>query len=158
ANFGSYYDVCFLDSTTGHIAGSRVLHTVDAGITWQQTQTGLHNTTYLAVSFIDFNTGWVAGLFNLWVGDGTLEKTIDGGTSYELLPSGINETFNDVVFIDYSNGIAVGENGTILISSYGGESWQLEDCGFTVTLHAIHMFVAGSAIVVGDNATILMRD
>ncbi|MCL4474240.1 MAG: YCF48-related protein [Actinobacteria bacterium] len=78
-----------------------------------------------AVSFIDANTGWAAGVA------GTILKTTDGGATWStsvpstnclgIVTSGCNLT--SISFIDSTHGVAVGEYGTIWKTADGGSTW-----------------------------------
>jgi len=67
------------------------------------------------------------------------------------------EHLNDIHFINDQQGLAVGENGTILGTNDGGQSWFLENSGVTDHLSAIASDDQ-AVIIIGHNGTILRRD
>ena len=58
-----------------------------------------------------------------WVSNGTILKTIDGGTTWTTLSSGTTNDLNSVYFTDANTGYAVGDTGTILKTIDGGTTW-----------------------------------
>lgn len=54
---------------------------------------------------------------------GEIIRTTDGGTNSFKQLSGITERLLDVSFIDSSNGVAVGYQGTILRTTNAGVTW-----------------------------------
>ncbi|MCP4716720.1 MAG: hypothetical protein GY868_16485, partial [Deltaproteobacteria bacterium] len=95
-----YNNVCFVDRQTGWIVGERgtVLHTRDGGVTWEEQMPKdfeRHSfedellrprPTLFSVFFIDRQRGWFCGI------DATIGRTVDGGATWELLPTGIDFT------------------------------------------------------------------
>ncbi|MBN2031528.1 T9SS type A sorting domain-containing protein [bacterium] len=58
------------------------------------------------------------------VGDGgTIMKTSDGGSNWDLLNSGTNDDLNAVCFVSQNTGWVVGDNNTVLKTTDGGLSW-----------------------------------
>ncbi|MDG1295972.1 MAG: YCF48-related protein, partial [Saprospiraceae bacterium] len=71
------------------------------------------------VFFADANNGWIVG--NL----GSIQHTIDGGTTWVAQTSGVTEELQSVYFADVNTGWAVGLNKTILKTSDGGTTWSV---------------------------------
>ncbi len=69
------------------------------------------------VYFTNPQTGYVVG------SDGTVLKTIDGGTNWFALTPGITDTLRSVFFTDDSTGYASGANGKIIKTIDAGNSW-----------------------------------
>lgn len=70
-------DRCWIAGTPG----SRILHTSDAGLTWQLLDTG-QNAPILGLSFVDDRHGWAVGAF------GTILATTDGGQTWQRQRAG----------------------------------------------------------------------
>ena len=63
--------------------------------------------------------------------DGFLGLSLDQGMNVEtnILPAGVNTSFNDHAMFDYVSGIVVGDSGVILFTDRAGEN---EDIGFQI--------------------------
>lgn len=68
----------------------------------------------------DENTAITVGQY------GTIMKTTDGGTTWNLKESGITTSLFYVHFTDGNTGWAVGDLGVILKTSDGGEAWSVQ--------------------------------
>ena len=112
----SWLSVTAISSSIAWVSGDsgKVLSTTDGGTTWLSVSSG--GSILYGVSFVDANTGWVAGS-----GLGIL-ASVDAGASFDLqtLPasSGVPRA---VFFTDSANGWAVGAAGMILHTSSGGD-------------------------------------
>lgn len=71
------------------------------------------NTLY----FTDDDNGFAAG------DNGTLLRTIDGGTTWEIESSGTTNNLASISFVDYKNGFIVGADSTFLKTVDGGTTW-----------------------------------
>ena len=49
-----------------------------------------------------------------------IQKTMDGGQSWDAQETGAEDVLEDIFFLDDKHGWAVGENGLILYTSNGG--------------------------------------
>jgi photosystem II stability/assembly factor-like uncharacterized protein len=114
--------VYFTDVNTGYAVGSRsvgisdgiILKTIDGGSTWTDVYQGKTGQMLNSVYFPDANTGYAVGE------SGTILKTTNGGTSWNTLSSGTDNSLASVYFIDANTGFVVGEGGTILKTTNGG--------------------------------------
>jgi Photosynthesis system II assembly factor YCF48 len=61
-----------------------------------------------------------------------------------------------ISFADPTYGWAVGENGTILLTTDGGATWQKRDSGVSADLYGVHFTDPTHGWAVGDNGTILL--
>ena len=102
------FDVDFIDTQEGWIAGEGLYHTSDGGAHWEM-HSPLTKKDFHDVQFLDANQGWLAGEIGLAF------YTQDGGASWQLA-SNPDSSANllGMNFIDPSNGWMVGEMGTIL--------------------------------------------
>ena len=65
----------------------------------------------------------------LWVQNGTILRTVNGGTIWNSQSSGTANNLNGVSFTDADNGTAVGVAGTILRTTNGGTTWTAQSMG-----------------------------
>ena len=85
-----------------------------------------------SVKFINTTIGFSVG------GEGTILKTIDGGTNWIAQTSGITNTLHDVCFPDINNGTAVGDSGIILRTTNAGISWSQQTSGKENNLYGVN--------------------
>jgi photosystem II stability/assembly factor-like uncharacterized protein len=143
----------FVDANEGWVVGDQAtyLHTIDGGETWKlnkfSASEGLSEDEELvsadpilyAVQFLDRQRGWIIGEF------GKIYATQNGGRSWveqqeSLLRGGVVQvggravtravdipTFFGVHFIDESNGLVAGLDGTVARTRDGGETWKFEE-------------------------------
>lgn len=85
------------------------------------------DATLRAVAFVTPETGLACG------DRGTILRTVDGGSSWQLMESGIDCPLSAVTWIDTNHAVVAGGNydritgisrGTVLLSQDGGQSWQ----------------------------------
>ena len=74
--------------------------------------------TYYAIFFIDKNTGWITG------SGGTIEKTNDGGETWQKQQTGVTASLWEISFLDEIHGWACGSESTILKTENGGDLWE----------------------------------
>jgi photosystem II stability/assembly factor-like uncharacterized protein len=127
------YDVAWPDAQHGYIAGEfgTVLATADGGATWVKRQLPTDKTLF-GMAFASAQEGWVVGI------DGLVLHTPDAGRTWTVQhgnpePATIDElAFNDAlknpgmyaIAVVGRTGIAVGDTGTILLSTDGGGTWS----------------------------------
>lgn len=119
-----FYSMHFEGSAIGYVAGGDqtgtngyVNKTTNAGDTWTLKGT-FNNITMKSVFFTSVDTGYVVGYK---YGINNMYKTTNGGTTWNLLPSGVID-FYDIWFTDPDNGVAVGEG--ITLTTDAGSSWN----------------------------------
>ena len=126
------YDVAWPDAKHGYIAGefATLIATDDGGVTWRKRELPTEKTIF-GIAFSTANEGWAVGI------DGLLLHTTDAGVTWTVQhgnpqPATIDElAFTDAlknpgmyaVSVVGKTGIAVGDTGTILVSSDGGATW-----------------------------------
>ncbi|MCK9617504.1 MAG: YCF48-related protein [Lentimicrobiaceae bacterium] len=79
-------------------------------------------------------------------------------TEWVSLESGTNKILYAVDFINANNGIAVGEQGTVLKTSDGGTTWQLVNAYVTNDLNSISYMDEQHAVVVGNDGQIIVTE
>lgn len=141
--------IYFVNKEVGYAVGESdtILSTKNGGRSWKVLQGGQLGAVgdddanmYSAIQFLDEETGWVAGVrvSPSTQGQHTLiQKTVDGGQTWNTQPINREDILEDIFFLDASIGWAVGENGVILHTSDGGESWESQDSGTEETLRSV---------------------
>ena len=102
-----------------------------------------------SVYFTNANTGYAVG------GNGTIMKTIDGGTNWIRQNSGTAYNIYSVCFTDFNTGYAVGNYGTILKTINGGTDWMTLSSGATNMLLSVYFPSPDIGYIVGYYGTIL---
>ena len=112
-------------------SGQIIYSTSPGGFEWQLREiesVGYNTTLGTEISSIDV----VSSSRILFSGpNGYLGLSLDQGLNVErnILPSGVNTSFNDHAMFDYVSGIVVGDSGVILFTDRAGEN---EDIGFEI--------------------------
>lgn len=125
---GRFYDVCFIDSLTGFLVGSRnkIMRTDDGGQNWQDLEINIdENYQFRSINFINSMKGYIVGR------NAILLQTSDGGQTWEQnldLPIPYHNEFYDISFRNESEGFVVGYaigNPAYLIlkTNDGGANW-----------------------------------
>lgn len=108
--------ITFLNSSTGFVCGDGgvVYKSVNGGVNWTSSNSGIAGVKLNSISFKDNNNGTVVG------NNGTVYVTANGGSSWSIQTSG---TLKNLVKVKYfgSDIVAVGEFGTILTNT--GSGW-----------------------------------
>jgi photosystem II stability/assembly factor-like uncharacterized protein len=113
-----------------------VLKTTNAGTNWFKQKEGVSTRSFLAVWFLNENTGFVAGGYNQLQYDGCISKTTNGGANWkDTVISGTE--FNSLYFINANTGFAGGTilagNSPLYKTTNGGAAWF----SFTVSAYGI---------------------
>lgn len=112
----TFNSIFFVNSLTGYVCGESavVYKTVNGGLNWTASASGIPTVKLNAIHFSDVNNGTVVG------NNGTIYVTTNGGNSWTAQTSG---TTRDLLKIKtFSNGaVAVGQWGTLLTRS--GSTW-----------------------------------
>jgi photosystem II stability/assembly factor-like uncharacterized protein len=98
----------------------------------------------LSVYFTDVNTGYVVGE------NGTILKTIDGGSNWNAQNSGTANMLNSVYFPDDSIGYAVGDSGTILKTTDGGSNWTSQNISEIMWLYSVFFTSSDTGYIAGS--------
>jgi photosystem II stability/assembly factor-like uncharacterized protein len=118
-NEGGGTDVFFFDQNSGVVSGTvfdgrgAIARTTDAGVSWS---TLFFDQAIQGMDFPQPTSGFAAG----W--GGRISHSTDTGITWTDQTSGTSANLNDLSFAsDALQGIAVGDNGTILWTANGGE-------------------------------------
>jgi photosystem II stability/assembly factor-like uncharacterized protein len=84
---------------------------------WIQQVSGT-NQNLTSIFFTDINNGFIVG------NAGTLLKTTDGGTTWDLQSLGTTVNLKTISFLDSQNGYIFGPGKTFYKTTDAGNSWQ----------------------------------
>ncbi len=105
--------------------------------------------TLHSVHFYDINTGWAVGV------GGIILHTSNGGNSWNIQESGVNENLYSVHFFDDKIGWAVGDGGIILHTNNSGENWITQQSGVNSGLLSVDFHDDSRGWAVGMEGIIL---
>lgn len=113
-------DINFFDQENGWIVGYHglILNSSDGGYSWNKQTFSVSNDDISGVSFIDNYTGWAI------TDDGDLLHTTNGGAEWHFDNSLNHGSMNDIVFMDQTNGWAVGDR--IIHTNDAGKTWEVQ--------------------------------
>ncbi|MEO6832969.1 MAG: YCF48-related protein [Chitinophagaceae bacterium] len=142
-------DIKILPSGIGYRCGYGAMqYTNDGGESWDWST--LKNDNYTALFITDSESAFTCG------GEGSIAKTLDAGHSWKILRNGNDIThkkyrLQNLLFLNASQGYAVGESGAVISTEDGGNHWS-ELASFTTTnLHGIALGPDGSIFICGEN-------
>jgi len=98
---------------------------------------------------INDQTCWSVG------NDGSIQRTVDGGMTWESQTSGTSNVLNSTFFSNEMTGWATGQYGTILNTTNGGEDWNEQTSGTSNNLQSIFFINGQTGWTVGRSGTIL---
>ena len=112
ANAGKAID--FVTNSIGYIiTTSELLETQDAGNSWSKKQnitSGNDMSFYNAIGYIVGNNGYVL-------------KSVDNGTSWNQISTGLSGNFNTITILD-DNNIILSTSNSIVKTTNGGRTWE----------------------------------
>jgi photosystem II stability/assembly factor-like uncharacterized protein len=157
----SLNDVFFLDETTGWAVGeqSTILHTGDAGATWQR-QVSPVSTGLRRVVFVDAQNGWIIGTQDwFWDEKDTLLRTTDGGQTWEESPLPLDELSYsaDMAWVDATTGWLT-TSGRVFHTTDGGETWEEQALPSEFLLYSITCVDDQHAWIAAGNAILRTTD
>jgi len=119
------YAVQFINDTVGWAVGEQgcILKTENGGSSWDKSYVDVGLFPLVSVSFVDQDTGWVAGSDKIY-------KTMNGGETWEPLEGLSNHNYSSCFFINANSGwVSASGNsmGKILYTPDGGNTWQVQD-------------------------------
>lgn len=98
---------------------------------------------------------WVNSQEGVIVGEKLIVRTSDGGTTWEEVLQKFDNRFFDVIFLDATKGVAIGEKGSIFLTEDAGKSWMKKESGTQNDLLSIAKTTTGQLTAVGINGEIL---
>jgi len=149
--FNLWSSAYFISDTKGWIVGGTLVggligKTTDAGLNWtyQVVSPGL-----TSIFFKTENKGWAVGPRGLIV------KTIDGGSTWDIVSSGTSNNLYSVNFTTEYTGWVTGDSGLILKTTDGGNTWLKEASGTASDLFSIYFPTQSTGYAVGMDGTIV---
>ena len=126
---------------------SNLYRTTNGGESWVEilstTSTPPLTSLINSIFFLDLYYGWFV------TDNGSTYKTHDGGSTWELNPSGVTNNLQDITFIDRMNGYIAGWNGKFLKTIDGGLNWTQIPTSTTLNFTSVHAFTLDSLLIVG---------
>lgn len=129
-----------------------LLHSSDGGKSWENiiksvVPHGFEN--FVAVDFVDAQTGWIIGNIAPRGSGNFILKTTDGGKTWTKQESNSNQRLTNLAFLDRQTGWIVGFNGTVLHTTDGGQNWVKQTTGTPFALQAIDFVDRNNGWAVG---------
>ncbi|MGE5499525.1 MAG: YCF48-related protein [Syntrophothermus sp.] len=130
------WDFCFTNNKTGYVIGDSglILATKDGGRTWVRQKSNADKHYLMGISFIDENTGWIAGQMDDGKKrGGILLHTDNGGVTWDTLSDRSDGLqYFDVKFFDKNNGYVLANYGMDNFSP--SEVFRTDDGGRSLIL------------------------
>lgn len=116
---------------------------------WIVQESPTENDLY-SVDFINDYKGIAVGK------EGTILKTIDGGTTWQKITTSFTNNLRGICFYDENHAVAVGTGGQIIVTENGGNTWTTHWLpGIQWDLYAVDITPDGIGIASGQQSTIL---
>ena len=135
-----------------------VVATPDGGVTWNLSSSlQVLNGAFFGGSFLGSTDWWLCGQqtpAGASSSVGVLAHTTDGGSTWSQSTGPPDSAFNDVGFVDATDGWLSSASGTIYRTYDGGTTWNAEDTGYSY-LSRISAVSVQNIWVVGLRGTIL---
>lgn len=150
------FGVTYKSLNVGFAVGDRngIWKTTDGGENWTSiaAPSSLNVRQFKSIEFINNDTGFIVGGSVSNDSIQTLLKTTDGGANWSIQFDRLGPQFNDIE-MSGSNGLIVGNDGTVLHSTDRGNTWHKPILGkINIRDYTSVSFGAGnSAIIVGGN-------
>jgi photosystem II stability/assembly factor-like uncharacterized protein len=123
-----------------------ILKSTNNGSTWDYTSA--ENDFYKAMAWRNNQEGIAVGY------EGSIIKTVDGGTHWNFLRNGNNTVLKRLHFLDvamlHDVVVAVGEHGLIMVSTNFGNDWKCIKKFTTKDIHAVYMEDEHTLLVAGS--------
>ncbi|MCX6162222.1 MAG: YCF48-related protein, partial [Ignavibacteriae bacterium] len=148
---GIFYQVQFLNTTTGYAVGTtvpKIYVTTNAGVSWTGLATAPTTTLYDIYAF-DANTLIISTTL------GNVQKSTDAGATWSaVIPTGTTTVGNKLHFVDANTGYIAGATGKFGFTTDGGATWTSK----TVTVGATTNTSAYYDIAVASSKVFLTGD
>ncbi|MDZ4169280.1 MAG: YCF48-related protein [Coriobacteriia bacterium] len=116
--------IAFADASNGWAVGQQGVteRTRDGGRTWEMQVEPVAGPELMAVDAVDATHVWAVGGIPM-SGAGFIRHSSNGGATWVVQKSGLPSALTGVAFADRTHGVAVGQNGTLLVTKNGGATW-----------------------------------
>jgi len=153
-----FKEVDFPTSTVGYVCGQSgcLLKSGDGGLSWKILRTGESHNTFIDIDFDNSLFGISVGCFNdLSPFDeyGMIACTYDGGSNWQI--SDYKYVLYGVDVFSSTKAVAVGGNGTIIMTENGGSDWTEISCPSSQTLMNVVFIDSHIGLAVGFGNTVL---
>jgi len=146
----------FVDSLHGWAVGNGItssgviIHTEDSGVTWAEQPQPKSTSALWGIAFRNQTLGWVVGQ------EGTLLKTVDGGSTWNEIQTQVSRNLNAIKFSDSQFVVSVGNAGIMIKSEDDGTVWQELSSGLNLWhFYAVDFTDPDTGWIVGPNKTII---
>ena len=145
------YCVNFADANHITAVGNSIIfHSTDSGNNWISQANVLTISSLCGISFINANTGMVAGH--------EIMKTTNGGDNWSVVYSTTGSPYldalYDISFPDANHATAVGAGEKVISTTNGGTNWSVQTLGTTTFLHSVSFANSNTGMTVGGSGTI----
>lgn len=154
---GSAWDIFFLDTQNGWIVGEygMVYRTTDGGNNWLNRSISVGDVpSFTSVRFNSANEGIALGRSSYYYGF-LVAHTTDGGDSWNMQVSGLQNNMLGVDGIDNTSLITVGNNGLILKTTDEGQTWSFPMGLPSVNLSAVDFYDQVLGMAVGEEGNMI---
>lgn len=159
--FSNLLSIDFVDDKIGFIVGGKdILKTIDGGVNWEQVEKS--DFDLFSISFVDSLHGITVGGDWLYEVSGILISENGGLLWNEISSAIINDYIDEIKFINFDTGYAVGGNVSATYSGYiiktvdAGETWSQLNTGMnTYWLTDIDILLNGTIYVIAEYGQIL---
>lgn len=143
-----FEDVAFASPlvVVGVGSGASNGRSIDGGLTWTPLVAPAPR-----VRALDFATATIA----FGTTSAGIVRSDDVGSTWVPVPSGVYANLRDIDFADADHGVAVGEDGLVLITSDGGLTWLPQDTPTNRDLDDATALSSGNAFVSGPQQILL---
>lgn len=122
-----HWSIWFADANTGFIGSgsqnaftTRILKTTNGGLNWSVAYIDNSGSTSYLISLGGIDA---QNVFGVWA-NGTLVRSTDGGSTWNLQTSSVPAFQNSISFINSTTGFTAGGEGTFSVTTNGGTNWQ----------------------------------
>lgn len=139
-------------STSNDVSHPGFFYTDDGGRNWIdkcKVNNDYGHDDYVAVDFLNKNTGFIIGNLPRKESGNFVLRTDDGGSSWNALHTGTTEMLRNIFMFNDQIGWIVGDNGTILKTENGGDIWTAQISNTDMTLFDVQFIDLFNGWVVG---------
>lgn len=157
STYGTATDIFFLDTQHGWVVGEYglIFRTTDGGNSWiDKSITGGDNPNFYSVHFNTTSEGMALGRsgYNYRF---LVAQTNDGGDSWNMQTSGLQNTIWDADQLENSTFIGVGDQGLVLKTADAGQTWSFPMGLPSGSLLAVDFYDPLLGMAVGEEANMI---